>query len=1014
MSTYYIDATLGSDAAAGTQAAPWQTVAKVNQTTLNPGDTVYFKRGEVWREKLRLMLAGTESSPITFSAYGTGDLPIISGADVLSSWTVDGSDYYASVASLATWIESYLPAYKVPQVFYDDARLILVADRVDLDAGKCWYDEATDRVYIRDNPAGHTVEITARAESMFFNFCKYLTFEYISFQKSMECCNFWGGIKDIDFGHCEIKHVLDRGFYGGWSEYQSGIANAFTADNGDVIDAVIDPYGGDNATEFVADGTNDTHGGHTSFYGESFAGNKNYIFSVFAKSGVDKDDVALDWVLLIIHFMDYNGVSKKWSGGYINVSTGAIGTMSDATGYAASTTVNGFRQVGICALAPNEVDLAGTQIAIYPCLADEDDTFEGNSSKVSGTYYCAWVEQGMTPSTHIYGDYSEDVEFHHNTTSDVGVDTKGGDMELACGTTNFHIHHNTLQGDASSDDVAGVDGIVMEYSGGGHIIEYNTIRNHYQEDGIDLKVTYARFMTSRTYTVIRYNLIYGHRASCGAIPGYTIDNTGSGITVHFGARDVKVYGNIVTDNIYGIWCATQGLGSTQNVHIYNNLIYENDLFGIEASQGFVQDLFIYGNVIAMNGGDGATPDDDLKTGIVLSAGTGIVVKNNIFYDNCPASLGDKSQFKSTVATTDTTLDYNAYCVLSGTMKCAYDGSDKTFGQLQAAGIEAHGFESDPRFVSYAYKDFHLQATSPCIDAGANLGEPYNLDFNEDDQDDYGDAWDIGAFVYPAVTGGADKFMLIPREFWRDYTPTASHEDSSYPDDNLIEYARPIKRWQYDSSTPEITIILDLGFKLAVTGIYVGEINFTSLLIAANDSDSWGSPSWSETEFTIAKDPRTQRYKGFFELESCMYRYIRLRILPQTPVDGADVFKIGTVVLARTNVLLPINPRYDYDMTAQKPSRQVEYETGPRDHHVLGMLKRFEASFSFEGERSNEAAFWDKYNLGDPGAMFLFYENGWQGGGSESAWLMRMDGKIKVTCKGYEWFESETLEYREVT
>ena len=41
--TYYIDATAGSDTNAGTSpGAAWQTLAKVDATTFNPGDRILF------------------------------------------------------------------------------------------------------------------------------------------------------------------------------------------------------------------------------------------------------------------------------------------------------------------------------------------------------------------------------------------------------------------------------------------------------------------------------------------------------------------------------------------------------------------------------------------------------------------------------------------------------------------------------------------------------------------------------------------------------------------------------------------------------------------------------------------------------------------------------------------------------------------------------------------------------------------------------------------------------------
>jgi len=86
--TYYVDPS-GSDSANGlTPATAWQTIAKVNGTTLTPGQSVGFARGGVWREQLTPGQSGTAGSPITFGAYGSGATPILTGADIFS-WTTE-------------------------------------------------------------------------------------------------------------------------------------------------------------------------------------------------------------------------------------------------------------------------------------------------------------------------------------------------------------------------------------------------------------------------------------------------------------------------------------------------------------------------------------------------------------------------------------------------------------------------------------------------------------------------------------------------------------------------------------------------------------------------------------------------------------------------------------------------------------------------------------------------------------------------------------------------------------
>src|SRR5579864_4364622 len=50
---YYVSSSTGSDTNGGTSAAsPWQTIAHVNAQTFQPGDSVLFKRGDVWNESL--------------------------------------------------------------------------------------------------------------------------------------------------------------------------------------------------------------------------------------------------------------------------------------------------------------------------------------------------------------------------------------------------------------------------------------------------------------------------------------------------------------------------------------------------------------------------------------------------------------------------------------------------------------------------------------------------------------------------------------------------------------------------------------------------------------------------------------------------------------------------------------------------------------------------------------------------------------------------------------------------
>lgn len=78
--TYYVDCG-GNDNNDGlSPETAWATITQANNATLNPGDSILFKRDCTWSEtKLQANRNGTSESPIIYSAYGEGELPRIVG-----------------------------------------------------------------------------------------------------------------------------------------------------------------------------------------------------------------------------------------------------------------------------------------------------------------------------------------------------------------------------------------------------------------------------------------------------------------------------------------------------------------------------------------------------------------------------------------------------------------------------------------------------------------------------------------------------------------------------------------------------------------------------------------------------------------------------------------------------------------------------------------------------------------------------------------------------------------------
>ncbi|PQA54485.1 T9SS type A sorting domain-containing protein [Siphonobacter curvatus] len=108
---YYVSADGNDDSNTGlSQQSPWKTLAKVNTiaATFNPGDSILFRRGDVFRGELLPQKSGTATASITYGAYGTGSRPIINGSQPLSGWSVfQGNVWVADYAGSITAMNNF-------------------------------------------------------------------------------------------------------------------------------------------------------------------------------------------------------------------------------------------------------------------------------------------------------------------------------------------------------------------------------------------------------------------------------------------------------------------------------------------------------------------------------------------------------------------------------------------------------------------------------------------------------------------------------------------------------------------------------------------------------------------------------------------------------------------------------------------------------------------------------------------------------------------------------------------
>jgi len=184
------------------------------------------------------------------------------------------------------------------------------------------------------------------------------------------------------------------------------------------------------------------------------------------------------------------------------------------------------------------------------------------------------------------------------------------------------------------------------------------------------------------------------------------DIVGYGIHLYDYVAYAQVYGNVIHHNAGG------GIVLTgDHNQIYNNTIYDN-----YNGQGLF--VFHYGLF-------------------------NLTIKNNIFWKNAvDIQCDDDSKSPAT-----NSFVSNDYSTVSGTnYKCT------------VLDMSKNNFSVDPKFVSAApttWLDLRLSATSPLIDAGTNVGSPYNIALDPTsttwpaklvDQNNYLN-WEIGSFAY---------------------------------------------------------------------------------------------------------------------------------------------------------------------------------------------------------------------------------------------------------------------------
>ncbi|MBN2485267.1 MAG: T9SS type A sorting domain-containing protein [Bacteroidales bacterium] len=118
--TYYVSNS-GDDSFNGlSELKAWKSIEHINKQSFSPGDSVLFRRGDIWRNsQLRVPSSGTESEPVVFSAYSTGSRPEIRGSLKASNWEKVSGNIWVSATQIS--VDPWSLGYDGPEIFFENS-----------------------------------------------------------------------------------------------------------------------------------------------------------------------------------------------------------------------------------------------------------------------------------------------------------------------------------------------------------------------------------------------------------------------------------------------------------------------------------------------------------------------------------------------------------------------------------------------------------------------------------------------------------------------------------------------------------------------------------------------------------------------------------------------------------------------------------------------------------------------------------------------------------------------------
>jgi len=384
---------------------------------------------------------------------------------------------------------------------------------------------------------------------------------------------------------------------------------------------------------------------------------------------------------------------------------------------------------------------------------------------------------GPAEGQHNLVFYNNEV---HN--SDVGWDTPGADVDAGGVGINRFAHHvwvvdNHLYHNAGGAINAGQYGYgMMDVH---HLYYGRNYAHHNRQSSLAFKVV--------SHIIVSENIVHSHITS-----QLQSGNIGAGICYQYNPDNSWILYNEIYDSECGIKISD---GGTNAYHI-GNLIYNisSNVIAFEA-----------GAAISIRGAEYPRNINNIiyntDAGIKSAYGNPVDITNNII-----SNMREGQHVFVEQGRANLTLRNNLFYQAGQPVTIRWGGSHGDVAGFEAAhpANAQDNIEADPLFVDAANSDFHLQSTSPAIDAGVlsdvyqTFYDLYGIDIRKDIEGrtrPQGSTWDIGTYEYgassppnkPPIANAGPNQTVTDKDKDGSEQVTLDGSASSDPDGTIVSF-----------------------------------------------------------------------------------------------------------------------------------------------------------------------------------------------------------------------------------